>query len=127
MAAWIVAFTVAVHGRDEDDTELLASVYGMAVRKMVDQQAAGWAELDAYTGPALEVDSVSWEDEMYDEIEQVRRRSVVAGTATFTVVFRNVSTSMGGPDVPPVDPGEDPGNWPEITSYLLELERESAS
>jgi hypothetical protein len=35
MTTWGVRYLALVHGRDEDDTDLLASVYGLAIRQMV--------------------------------------------------------------------------------------------
>jgi len=125
MSEWIVALSAVVHGQGEADTEMLASVYGLALRLMTLQQAGAWADLETYEGPALAVESVRWEDEGYDGIPASQRRTLVAATVTFSVVFRDVASSTGPDTPPPVDPTEDPGDWPEIVATELELDREA--
>lgn len=125
MAGWMLDVHAFVHGSTESDAELLASVYGLAIRKMFTQQAGGWSDDITFAGPRLRVESVTWGGEAYTEVESARRRSVVAATATFTVVFRNVSSSVGGPETPPDDPTTDPGDWPEVLNTELEITREA--
>jgi hypothetical protein len=123
---WGLQLMAVVHGRDEDDTDLLASVYGMALREMVLQQAGDWAEQAGYTGPALAIEAVEWMDEGYDEIDAIRRRTLVAATVTFAIVLRNVATTMGGPDAPSgVDPAADPGPFPEVLTTEIDTTREA--
>jgi hypothetical protein len=123
---WGLQLMAVVHGRDEDDTDLLASVYGMALREMVLEQAGDWAEQAGYTGPALTIEAVEWMDEGYDEIDASRRRTLVAATVTFAIVLRNVATTMGGPDTPSgVDPAADPGPFPEILTTEIDTTREA--
>jgi hypothetical protein len=123
---WGLQLMAVVHGRDEDDTDLLASVYGVALRQMVLQQAGDWAEQMGYTGPALTVEAVEWMDEGYDEIDGSRRRTLVAATVTFAIVLRNVATTMGGPDAPSgVDPAADPGPFPEVLTTEIDTTREA--
>jgi hypothetical protein len=124
---WIVAFSAVVHGKNEAETELMASCYGVALRLMVLQQAGDWATLPGYVGPSVGVDSIIWEDEGYDEIPASRSRTLVAATVTFTIVFRNTATSLGGPIEPPVNPITDPGPWPEVLDVELDIEREAIS
>lgn len=122
---WGLRYLAVVHGRDEDDTDLLASIFGLALRQMVNQQAGDWAEQTDYTGPDLRVESVVWIDEGYDEIEATRRRTLVAATVTFAIVLRNTATTLGGPDIPSgQDPAPDPGPFPEITTTELDITRE---
>jgi hypothetical protein len=124
--AWGLQLMAVVHGRDEDDTDLLASVYGVALRQMVLQQAGDWSEATGYTGPALTVESVEWMDEGYDEIDAGRRRTLVAATVTFSIVIRNVATTLGGPDDPSgTDPATDPGPFPEILTTEADITREA--
>jgi hypothetical protein len=79
-----------------------------------------------YVGPALSVETIEWTDEGYDEVAPNRRRTLVAATSTFSVVFRNVATTLGGPDQPSGQtPGADPGPFPEITSVELDTTREA--
>jgi hypothetical protein len=123
---WGLQMMAVVHGRDEDDTDTLASVYGLALRQMILQQAGDWTEQAGYVGPALVIESVDWLDEGYDEIDAGRRRTLVAATVTFSIVIRNVATSLGGPDDPSgVDPGADPGPFPEVLTTELDSTREA--
>jgi hypothetical protein len=122
---WGVRYLAIVHGRDEDDTDLLASVYGLAIRQMVNQQAGAWTGATGYTGPQLTVEEVRWVDEGYDEIAAARRRTLVAATVTFSIVLRNTATTLGGPDQPTQTPTVDPGPAPEITSVELDTTREA--
>lgn len=123
---WGVQLMAVVHGRDEDDTDMLASVYGLALRQMVNQQAGDWSEQPDYAGPALQIESVGWADEGYDEIDAGRRRTLVAATVTFSIVLRNAATTMGGPDVPSgEDPGADPGPFPEVLTTEIDTTREA--
>jgi hypothetical protein len=128
-AEW--AFTLAglVHGKNEDEAELVASVYGLALVQMTLQQAGAWADLTAYQGPSMTVESVEPGTPLLDfsTLEVTRRRSLVAAEATFTVVFRNSATSLGPQTPPPVDPTEDPGAWPEIITTELQVDREGIS
>lgn len=118
MTTWVLALSGVVHGSSEEDTELIASCYGIALRTLFLQQAGRFTDTAGYDGPMLAVESLTWEDEGYDDIAASRSRTLVAATVTFTVVFRNTATSLGGPDQPPIPPdppSTDPGPFPEIT------------
>jgi hypothetical protein len=127
--AWPLVLCGVVHGKTEDEAELAASVYGLALVQMVLQQAGAWADLDDYQGPSLTVENVEPGGPLLDfnTLDASRRRSVVAAEATFTVVFRNSATSLGPQSPPPVDPTVDPGDWPEIITTELQVDRESIS
>jgi hypothetical protein len=122
---WSIVLVGAVHGANESDAELAASVYGLALVQMFLQQAGAWADDPAYLGPPLGVDSVAWGSPGLDfsTIEASRRRSIVAAEANFTVVFRDSASSSGPPSVP-VDPTVDPGDWPEVIDTELNIDRE---
>jgi hypothetical protein len=120
---WAMAWHAITHGRDEDDSDLVASVYGLALRQMLLQQAGDWTGTTGYTGPPLEVESIIYVDEGYDALPASRRRTLVVATVTFTVVFRQTATSLGGPSDPTVDPTQDPGPFPEVLTTELDIER----
>jgi hypothetical protein len=126
---WAFTLSGLVHGKTEDEAELVASVYGLALVQMVLQQAGAWADLLAYQGPPMRVESVSPGAPLLDfsTLEASRRRSLVAAEATFTVVFRDSANSLGPQTPPPVDPSEDPGDWPEIIQTELQISREGIS
>jgi hypothetical protein len=123
---WALTLVGIIHGKNEDEAELVASCYGLALVKMMVAQAGGWASLDDYAGPALTVETVQWTTPGLDfnTLEVTRRRSVVAAEANFTVVFRDSATSQG-PQLPPVDPLPDPGDWPEVITTELDIDREA--
>jgi hypothetical protein len=124
---WAMRWHAIVHGRDEDDSDLMASIYGLALRQMILQQAGDWTGTTGYTGPPLDVDSIVYVDEGYDELAATRRRTLIAATVTFTVVFRQTATSLGGPPDPTSDPIVDPGPFPEVLTTELDITRESTS
>lgn len=120
---WAMAWHAIVHGRDEDDSDLMASVYGLAIRQMLLQQSGDWTSATGYDGPPLEVNSVLYVDEGYDALPASRRRTLVVATVTFTIVFRQTATSLGGPSDPSTDPTQDPGPYPEVLTTELDIER----
>jgi hypothetical protein len=126
---WALTLSGVVHGKNEADAELIASVYGLALVQMTFQQAGAWADLDTYQGPDVTVESVEPGTPLLDfsTLEVTRRRSLVAAEATFTVVFRNSATSLGPQTPPPVDPSVDPGDWPEVITTELHIDREAIS
>lgn len=125
---WALVLSGLVHGKNEDEAELVASCYGLALAQMVMQQAGAWADLPAYLGPSVQVESVAWAAPGLDfsTLEVTRRRSVVAAEANFSVVFRDSATSQG-PPLPPVDPTVDPGDWPEVIQTELDIDKEAPS
>jgi hypothetical protein len=123
---WALTLSGIVHGKGEDEAELMASCYGLALVQMINQQAGGWADLPAYLGPPLTVENVEWMAPGLDfnTLEVSRRRSIVAAEANFAVVFRDSATSLGPPS-PPVDPTVDPGDWPEVITTELQIDKEA--
>jgi hypothetical protein len=123
---WALTLSGIVHGKNEDEAELMASCYGLALVQMINQQAGGWADLPAYLGPPLTVENVEWMAPGLDfnTLEVSRRRSIVAAEANFAVVFRDSATSLGPPS-PPVDPTVDPGDWPEVITTELQIDKEA--
>lgn len=128
-ATYQMAFVAIVHGRDEAEAELQASVYGWALKQMVIQQAGAWVDEDGYTGPALEVESVEWIDEDYsaggDAGMPSRRRTLGRAAVTFNIVFRKAATNRNPEIVPLPAPDADPGDFPEIVAAELQINREA--
>jgi hypothetical protein len=126
MAAYEMTWLAIVHGPDQDEAELQASIYGVALTQMVDQQGAAWHDEDAYIGPALDVESLDWIDTDWSaELPQTRRRTLAPAAVTFRCVFRNAATSRNPEIDPPTAPEDDPGDFPEIVATELQIERES--
>jgi hypothetical protein len=59
---WSLTLSGIVHGKGEDEAELMASCYGLAFVQMVNQQAGGWADLPAYLGEPFERSLLGDED-----------------------------------------------------------------
>lgn len=123
-AEWIVALSFIARGRDEADTQRLGDVYGLALRMLMIQQAGDFAHAgEAYTGPDLTIGAVDLADEAYDDLPQLRGRTLVAATVTFRVEIRDFASTAYGPDEPSADPTIDPGPWPEVTDTDLQITR----
>lgn len=112
---WAVGITAVVKGRDEADGERLADVYGTALALLMVQQAGAF--------PGMEVVSVTYADESYDELPQRRSRTLVAATVTFRVELRGRASATHGPITPSIDPTLDPGPRPEVTDTAIDIER----
>lgn len=111
---WVVALTAVASGADAETTEWLCGIYVAALRLLLDQQPLV---------PGLEVESVRWADEAYDELPFHRGRTLMAGTATFELALKDIASSAHGPLEPAADPVPDPGPFPEVQSTDLILER----
>lgn len=129
MAAYQIAWVAIVHGLDEREAELQASIYGVALTQMVAQQAGAWAEETGYAGPALEIESVELIDQDYASGGEAglssRRRTLARAGITFSIVFRNAATSRNPEIVPLPAPDADPGDFPEIVATELQVNREA--
>lgn len=121
-----ISFQAVTHGPDQDEAELQASIYGLALKQMVLQQSSEWHGEAAYAGPDVEVSSVVLLDEDWTgTLASSRRRTLAYGAVTFSVVFRNTATSRN-PEIDPLPaPEDDPGQFPEIVAVELQTTREA--
>jgi hypothetical protein len=122
--AWIISLSAVVGGRDLDTTEWLAGMYTAALRLLMVQQPRV---------QGLDVQGARWEDEGYDPLPADAGRSLAAGTCTFTLELGGLANAAYGPAAPtddpttypqpPGDPGDDPGPFPTVEEFELDIER----
>lgn len=123
-AEWVLGLSALVHGKNAEDTEALADVYGLALRLLAVKQAGDFIGAPGYAGPPLHVEGVTYADEGYDDLPWARSRTLVAATITVRVDIRGV-VQTGGLAAPSTDPTIDPGTWPEVTSTALDIKRKA--
>lgn len=123
-ARWALAITMILRGVTYDDRHALADVWELAVRLLMLQQAATFAEQTAYTGPEIWPETVEWADSGIDDLPQRggQSRTLVAVTATFRVGMTDLGSDMAGPTAPSLDPLTDPGPWTDVSDVSVTVE-----
>jgi hypothetical protein len=113
-AVWSLGVGVVTETATEASTRELARVYAAAIRGCILQRRSLGAGRIA-----------DWVDESYDEdIPAEKARTLACAMNVFTVQMDNVVLVGEGPrGDPPEDPYADPGDWPEVQTTHVEIER----
>lgn len=112
-AMWIVNMGVAVSGQDRENTMELAEMYAAALRTIMLQRRSlgGFAQ------------GVEWVGEGFDELDRDDVRTLCVGYVQFLVDVAGIVDIYQGPTDPPVDPTDDPGEWPTVGSVSVTVEQ----
>ena len=92
-ASWVVGVGAVVSATTQEDTRRLAGWYAACIRAVMLQKVPTDLHGAVWEG-------VTWEDEGYDDLPGADARSLASARLLFTVDFRDVVQSRGGP----VDP-----------------------
>lgn len=116
-ARWRVNVAAVVSGQSREGTMHLAEMYAAATRTLLLQHKSlgGFAE------------GVVWRNEFYDEVDVDDVRTLAIGVIETIVDVRGIVDSSQGPMAPLVDPTQDPGDWPTITSVTVDIEHRSVT
>lgn len=105
-ASYVIGVGAVVSARSQGETNDLASYYAAAIKGLMVQKVP--AAMSA--GPVWQ--GITWEDEGYDDLPGADSRSLASCRLLFTLDFRGVVTTLGGPASPdPLDPVSTP--WPD--------------
>lgn len=111
---WAVGVGVLAGASESKATEMLAKLYGAAIRAILLQR------------PSLGgiASGIEWEDESYDDVPVDQDRTLAATLLLFRVWIDDIVTRGAGPAEPiPPDPVNQPGSqWPTADTIDVQVE-----